>query len=62
MKRSSVCLSVRLSVRPIILPLHAAAAGLLLWTRRPGDIHRLLHVLRSTASAGSVTLLTDVGG
>ena len=34
MKRSSV----RLSVPPIIRPPHAAAAGLLLWARRPGDI------------------------
>jgi len=29
---------VRLSVCPVIRPPHAAAAGLLLWARRPGDI------------------------
>ena len=34
MKLSSVRPSVRLSVCPIIQPLHAAAAGLLLWARR----------------------------
>ena len=36
--RPSVSLSVCLSVRPIILPLRAVVAGLLLWARRPGDI------------------------
>jgi len=30
----------RLSVRPIVLPPHAAPAGLLLWARRAGDIDR----------------------
>jgi len=34
---------IRLSVRPIIGRPHAAAAGLLLWARRPGDVDRLLH-------------------
>ena len=34
------------SVCPIRPP-HAAAAGLLLWTRRPGDIDRLLHGRRA---------------
>jgi len=29
-----------------------AAAGLLLWARRPGDIDRLLHGRRSAATAG----------
>ena len=38
--------SVSLSVCPIRLP-HAAAAGLLLWARRPGDIDRLLHGRRA---------------
>ena len=57
---TSVCLSVCLSVRSIIRPPHAAAAGLLLWARRPGDIDRLLHCRRSAANAGSVTLSADV--
>ena len=39
--------SVRLSKRPP----HAAAAGLLLWARRSGDIDRLLHGRRSAAAA-----------
>jgi len=44
--------TVRLSVRRIIIRLpHAAAAGLLLWARRRGDIDRLLHDYR--CSAGS---------
>ena len=55
-----VSLSVCLSVRSIIRPPHAAAAGLLLWARRPGDIDRLLHCRRSAANAGSVTLSADV--
>ena len=38
-----------LSVCPV-LPPHAAAAGLLLWARRAGDIDRLLHGRRSAAS------------
>ena len=36
----------RPSVRPSVCPIrppHAAAAGWLLWARRPGDIDRLLH-------------------
>ena len=37
---------VRLSVC-LIQPPQAAAAGLLLWARRPGDIDRLLHALVS---------------
>jgi len=49
-EHSSVRLSVRLSVRHIIRPLHATAAGLLLWARRPGDIDRLLHGRRSAAN------------
>ena len=36
-------MSVYLSVRPIILPLHAAVAGLLLWALQPGDIDQLLY-------------------
>ena len=35
--------SVRLPVCPVIRLPHAAAAGLLLCARRPGDIDRLLH-------------------
>jgi len=61
MQLSAVCLSVRLSVCPI-LPL------LLLWARRSGDIDRLLHGRRSAAGApqhgtyaGSATLSADVG-
>jgi len=53
--RASVCLSVRLSVRSIIRPPHAAAAGLLLWARRPADIDRFLHGRRSAANASNVT-------
>ena len=37
------CPSVRLSVRPI-RPLQKSAAGLLPWSRRAGDIDRLLRV------------------
>ena len=49
--RSGVYASVgRPSGRPI-RPLHAAAAGLLLWARRAGDIDRLLHG-REKVSAG----------
>jgi len=36
--RPSVSPSVSLSVRSVVLPRHAAAAGLLLWRRRAGDI------------------------
>ena len=40
--------SVRLCVCPSVSwPPHAAAAGLLLWARRPGDIDRLLHGRRA---------------
>jgi len=63
--RPSVRPSVRLSVCPI-RPSHTAAAGLLLWARRPGDIDRLLHgrrpadssscaAARAAANAGIVT-------
>jgi len=41
-------------VRPfarLIRPPHHAAAGLLLWARRAGDIDRLLHGRRSAAAA-----------
>ena len=63
MKLSSVRPSVRLSVCPIIRPLHAAAVGLLLWARRPGDIDQLLDGRRSAAAAnaGSATLSVDAG-
>ena len=63
MKLSSVRPSVCLSVCPIIRPLHAAAVGLLLWARRPGDIDRLLDGRRSAAAAnaGSATLSVDAG-
>jgi len=47
--RPSVCLF-------IYRPLQQRAAGLLLWTRRPGDIDRLLHGRRSAAN---VTFLAD---
>jgi len=47
---SSVYVTVgRPSVRPIRPPL-ASVAGLLLWTRRPGDIDPLLHGRRSAAA------------
>jgi len=42
--------SVRQSVCPTRPP-HAAAACLLLWARRAGDISRLLHDRRSAAAA-----------
>ena len=75
MKPSGVRLSVCLSVRPIILPPHAAAADLLLSAepavnrpRRPPDAQRqqpgsTAHSskLRSAANASSVTLTADVG-
>jgi len=51
--RLSVCLSVGCPVQP----LHAAAADLLLWARRPEDIDRLLHGRSAAAAnAGSATL------
>ena len=50
MQLSGVRLSVCLSVCPIRPP-HAAAAGLLLWARRPEDLDRLLHGRRSAAAA-----------
>jgi len=63
--------SVGASVYPIRPTHSAAAAGLLLWARRPGDIDRLLHGRRSAAAApqhgraaanaGSGTLSADVG-
>ena len=55
--RPSVCLSVRLIMRPP----HAAAAGLLLWARQAGYIGRLLHGRRSAANASSVSLSADAG-
>jgi len=48
--RPSVCLF-------IYRPLQQRAAGLLLWTRRPGNIDRLLHGRRSAAN---VTFSADV--
>jgi len=44
--------SVRPSVCPISAP-HAAAAGLQLWARLPGDIDRLLHGQRHVAAAAA---------
>jgi len=64
--RPSIPLSVRRSVCPTRQP-HAAVMGLQLWSRRPGDIDRLLHGRRAsssrdaTAIAGSATLSADVG-
>jgi len=59
--RLSVCLSV-CSIRPAQ---RAAAAGLLLWARRPGDIDRLLHGWwaggQQQPRRGSATLSADVG-
>jgi len=55
----SMQLSVRLSLSHPAAA--AAAAGLLLWARRPGDIDRLLHGRRSAANAAaSSTLSADV--
>ena len=45
--RPSVCPSVP----PIVLPPHAAAAGLLLWARWAEDVDQLLHTGRSAANA-----------
>jgi len=62
----SVCVTVRLPVLSVC-PMygssspHAAAAGLLLWARRAGNIDRLLHGRRSAANAGGVTLSAGVG-
>ena len=39
-----------LGVRPSVRLSHPAAAGLLLWARRPGDIDRLLHGRRTAAA------------
>ena len=49
--RPSLCLSVCLSVRPI-LPPHTAAAGLLLWARQEGDTDRLFHGGRAAGECG----------
>jgi len=51
-----VCLSFPLFAR------QAAAAGLLLWARRAGDIDRLLHGRRPAANASSVTFTAAVEG
>ena len=58
MKLSSVRPSVCLSVCPIMQPLHAAEAGLLLWARPAADINGLLQQRR--ASAGSDALSAEV--
>ena len=56
--RPSVCPSVCFIYRP----LHAAAAGSLLWARRAGDIDRQRWPLgAAAANASSVTLSADVG-
>ena len=57
----SICPSLCLSICPIIWPLHAAVADLLLWARRPGDTDRLLHGWRSAVNVSSVMLSADVG-
>jgi len=62
MKLSDVRLFVCPSVRPVIRSPHVAAAGLLLWARRPEDIDRLLHGRRSAANANSVALSADTRG
>ena len=54
-------LGVHLSGHPIVQPLHAAAVGLLLWARQPGDIDRLLHGRRLAANVSTVKLSADVG-
>ena len=67
--RASVRPSVCLSVCPNIRPLHAAAAGLLLWARQAEDIDRLPPPVSSTRAAarrtadnaGSGTSSADVG-
>jgi len=41
----------------MIRPAHAADAGLLLWVRRPRDIHRLLQDRRSAAAAPQQRML-----
>ena len=50
------------SVRPIRSP-YSAAAGLLLWARRPADVDRLLHgraaERRASANGGSVALSAE---
>jgi len=51
MHLSGVCPSVRLSVSTRAYSSKSAAAGLLLWARRAGDIDRLLHSRRSAAAA-----------
>jgi len=42
------------------LPQLAAAAGLLLWARQPGDIDQLLQGWQSLADVSSVTLSASV--
>ena len=39
-------------------PPHAAAAGLLLWARRPGDIDQLLKIIISYALRSVVVVIT----
>jgi len=60
MNVSGVCLYICTSVLPIIRPLHATSAGLLLWARQAGDINRLLHGRCSVANAISVMLSADI--
>ena len=55
MKLPGVRPSVRLSVRPIVRPPHAAAASLLLSAPPAGDIDRLPHGRLSAATASGVT-------
>jgi len=60
--RPSVHLSVRLSVRSIIRPPHAAAIGLLLSAVPTGDIDQERAAVRhSEANTGSATWSADVG-
>ena len=66
-----ICLSLCLSVCPIMRPPTHAAASLLLWARRAADNDQLLHgrpalsssytaARRAAANAGSATLSADV--
>jgi len=52
LSRAFVRPSVWLSLCPVRLP-HAAAAGLLLWARRQGDIDCLLHGRQAAAVSSS---------
>ena len=59
--KTALTVSVRLSVPAWARNSKPAAAGLLLWARRAGDVDRLLHGRRSAAAAGECGQCRVVG-